>query len=113
MRWIILFLLMVTTVQAEERWESVDAICNTSGESIHKFYRDEGLVPLVAESGYAPSNGDMTTPVVHYLMYNGEDGIAIIRYYHDRACLLGVLNDLDWDPKTLTEKLGLPYDETN
>lgn len=98
-------LLVITPLQASESWRTFETICDSSPEAMDKFYQDENLTPLIGGAGLVPATSENWQPAVHYIMWDQDDAIAIIRYYAGEACLLGVMRNLEWDTETLLERL--------
>lgn len=97
--------LAATPTQASERWVSFETICDSSPESMRHFYKSENLSPLIGGGGLIPLTQDDWQPAVHYIMWDQDDSIAVIRYVNGEACLLAVLRNLEWDTETLLERL--------
>jgi len=98
-------LLSISTAQASESWRTFETICDSSPEAMANFYASEELVPLIGGAGLVPTTSDNWQPAVHYIMWDQDDAIAIIRYYEGEACLLGVMRNLEWDTETLWERI--------
>ena len=96
-------LLSISTAQASERWRTFETICDSSKEAMEEFYASEELVPLIGGGGLVPTSSDNWEAAVHYIMWDQDDSIAIIRYINGEACLLGVMRNLEWDTDTLWE----------
>ena len=95
----------ITPLQASESWRTFETICESSPEAMNRFYESENLTPLIGGAGLVPDTSDDWQPAIHYIMWDQDDSIAIIRYYAGEACLLGVMRNLEWDTETLLERL--------
>ena len=96
-------LLFSFNVQAEEMYLKQEVICNNNPLATLTLLSSMNLQPFLGGGGKTLSQTNDNEDVATVLFINDEDKLAIMQYYHDRVCLVGVANDIIYDENELRE----------
>lgn len=95
-------LLVITPVQAKEMWLKQDVICNDNPISILTFLVSQNLEPYIGGGGLSLDASKEQVATVLFIN-NKENSMAIMQYYHDRICLVGVIGEIIYDEQELRD----------
>ena len=96
-------LFLSASAYSKEMYLKQEAICNDNPLAILTFLTSMKLQPLMGGGGKTLSESDNYEDVATVLFVNDENKLAIMQYYHDRICLVGVIGNIIYDEKELRE----------
>ena len=96
-------LVAASSAHSEEIYLQQEAICNTNPLAILTFLSSMKLKPIMGGGGKTLSKSKDKEDVATVLFVNDENKLAIMQYYHDRVCLVGVIGDVITDEEELRD----------
>ena len=96
-------LLLSSAAHSEEMYLKQEVICNDNPLATLTLLTSMRLQPFIGGGGKTFSQTQDTEDVATVIFINDDNKLAIMQYYHDRVCLIGVASDIIFDDKELRE----------
>ena len=96
-------LLISSAAHSEEMYMKQEAICNNNAIATLTLLTSMNLQPFIGGGGKTLSKTNDTEDVATVLFVNDDNKLAIMQYYHDRVCLVGVIDGVIYDENELRD----------
>ena len=94
-------LLVSSVAHSEETYLKQDAICNDNPIATLTLLTSMNLQPFIGGGGKTLSEDKEDVATV--LFVNDKNKLAIMQYYHDKVCLVGVIDEIIYDESELRD----------